>query len=213
MLKQFISLLLFFLSSLCFSFPCLAQVKEPKGFFEDNYVGKITEKEKGNNNTPQQFEYPNSKQATPSQSIESKAALPLLAKETATPQPEATFSEDELKKALRIDQINLIVSPLDSQHLDHILGEAVSLSYDYKLPLGRIIVVGAFYEPLLNMSHIYALQLRGVSLEDMAELPQKYPVKKSPTWIIVTEKGEVLLEGIDSIKGMISKDSKLVLRQ
>ena len=80
----------------------------------------------------------------------------------------------------------------------------------YKLRAGPVISIGPL--PFMSLGDSLIITGTGFPLREARELPTRYSaVKKLPTWLVETEKGEVLLEGLTSIGKYIHPDGYLLL--
>ena len=85
------------------------------------------------------------------------------------------------------------------------------LAIRFELPVSEVLVVGGIGlendQPILA-----ALGVMGGQIKIVETAEEEYPIKQSPTWIVETAQGKVLLEGIDSIDKFFNSRGEFVER-
>lgn len=117
----------------------------------------------------------------------------------------------ESKEGNKIIWLGAIINSTDSKHTVEKLKELNEEANKYDLMVGPVFLVGntdiASVHEMLG-----PLQKRQGLIDFRSEIPKKYKeVKSSPTWIMQTEKGQILLEGTGALKRNFNKSGQLVL--
>lgn len=98
-------------------------------------------------------------------------------------------------QALAILSVSAILSSKEPEHLFAKLKEFTDTVFEYKLKPDKIYVVG-FINRITDAPLDWAkISIKGGQIAIVDQVPEKYPVKLSPSWIIETKKGEILIEG------------------
>ena len=182
--------------------------------FEHNYAGKIMEgegREGGAKPRPSvELKTPQAESERPSTEENPQFVAPT---DTPTPQPSPspsqTISPADLLHGIKVLRIGAIINGMEEGHRNEMISKLVNFSISSHLPLYKAYVVG----PMLgsgNSGDLFALSLQGGTLEGVTAPPQEYTVTRSPTWILETEKGDVLLEGLPEIEKFINSQREFV---
>lgn len=123
--------------------------------------------------------------------------------------PDLEASSEETK-GIPTDKIGAILDARDSGRLKTSLSEMIRLSNLYDIEVGPIYLLGA-PSPDEDLMNIFgSMALRGAKVTLRSTPPEEYPVKTSPSWIVSTSQGEVLLEGITDLSSYINSKGELV---
>ncbi|HMO01455.1 MAG TPA: hypothetical protein PKD37_04850 [Oligoflexia bacterium] len=92
--------------------------------------------------------------------------------------------------------VGLIVNSLDKEHLRLVLSDLVEAAVSNDLTIGDVYAIGNIGN-LISLRESSQLAAREGWIRAVSEVPPKYAaVKTSPTYIIHTPEGEILIEGL-----------------
>lgn len=114
-------------------------------------------------------------------------------------------------KSLPIVRIGVILNTLNQQHASEVLDELSALATKYDYEIGTIFSIG---NPgsVAHSDAFMKLLLRGAKLHDQVRVPEAYnAVRLSPTWIVQTQDGQVLLEATGPLKSFLNERGELLL--
>ena len=107
--------------------------------------------------------------------------------------------------------VSAIVSSTDFKRFKSQLESMISVCETYDIPLGDLYVVGIFdvRDAELQQLLLQFTICRG-DVKLVKHVPKKYPVLRSPSWIIETGAGEILLEGVERISEYIDNQGSFI---
>jgi hypothetical protein len=116
--------------------------------------------------------------------------------------PQRNFSEVDTSKETLTNEagrpvkwIGLIVTSDPPAQMSQVFKTMQKLVRRHDFGVGLIYIIGTRLSPQ-NGSILNELMMRGGELKVRGRSPKHFSAKRSPTWIIELEKGEVLLDGI-----------------
>lgn len=104
---------------------------------------------------------------------------------------------------LVVTALSVIVSTANHEHFLQAIEQFNSIMSSRNLQPGTLYMIGPAINPvdLFQSGNVLGpLLSRGGLPMSLFEIPKKYDVKASPTWIIETESGEILLEAVPSLE-------------
>ena len=110
--------------------------------------------------------------------------------------------------APKIKRIGAVLNGLAAGHIDRCLKELTAITKERELTLGTLYVVG-IGDGYTKSTDIGEFVKAGGGIMDAWILPDYLPVKRSPTWLLETEQGLVLLEGV-SLARYITPQGKFI---
>lgn len=130
---------------------------------------------------------------------------------TALPETEELASDP-----IPITRIGAIWNSEDKEKLPELLGELNVAITEKNIRPGIIYLVGQAIDPTeyFDSGNLFGplFAAGGVPLS-VPKVPPKYPVTSSPTWIIETEQGSILLEGVYSLSRYVNASGEFVDRR
>ena len=112
------------------------------------------------------------------------------------PQDEPAKIRDSGPRGTKVVWLGMVVNAMDEKHYVSQLQKLIKLVDHFDLDAGRIYRLGASE----NSEKITTLEKyvlgRGGSVKFVGYVPHEYNVTSSPAWILRTESGDVVLEGI-----------------
>lgn len=199
--------LLSILLSVTISNICLAE-EGPKEFYQDQYA-----------KTPMRREVKNEESRTrktdPKQSIErqeTNATTETSRIKEITVLHEEQNQKEERKKEIEIQAISLIVNCKDQKHCEKSLVKFTKLVEKHDLQVGDIYLLGS-YDVFLPLRRILMnLTVRGAKTHFNDSKPEHLKqVTSSPTWIVQTNQGTVLLEALSNFSSYFSQSGALLV--
>jgi hypothetical protein len=133
-------------------------------------------------------------------------------KELAEPtkKPIENYSYED-REGTKIIWVGAVLSSSNSDHIVEKLDELAEEAVKFDLMLGPIFLVGNTDVEAISR-HVLKLEKRQAIITYRHEVPAKYSaVKLSPTWIMQTAKGQILLEGLGPLKQNLNKNGELIL--
>lgn len=123
-------------------------------------------------------------------------------KDSSPDKPKAFADIDTFTETLRdspgekVSWIGLVIATNQKQKTELALKSLRKITRRHDLRVGQLYFIG--FKNLLfeDRNLLIEFGLRGASINVDGEVPSNLPIKNSPTWIISTQKGETLLEGI-----------------
>lgn len=125
---------------------------------------------------------------------QSKDSKEVLKQSAAVTQEELTgFS-----KVVPIKNVAAIISSAETPHFEKSIKQLIDLVDKKQVKLATIKTIGDF-NLVMNNPLLPALVARGGMIAFLDEVPEGYPVTLSPTYIVNTEEGQILLEAVGEI--------------
>lgn len=110
-----------------------------------------------------------------------------------------------------IQSIGVILNGLDRKHFDQYLEELADVLKERKLPLGELYLIGTGRAYSSAEKDDY-LRKWSLPLNFIHSPPKPYDkVSRSPTWIIQTAQGRILLEGLTNLSRYVNDRGELVV--
>lgn len=188
------------------------ELKEPKRIYEQGFVGGVFKQ--AGKPTPKTAKNRVTTETKEQEDAHEPAGL-------FEPEVQATpFSADAEQEDVFGDQrgtpvvwVGAILESSDSQHLKENLEELTSLSTRFDWMLGPVLIIGVPDKKIVA-PYVLKISARSGVLQLRPEIPEKYKaVKQSPTWIVQTAKGQVLLEAVGNIKKFFNKKGELLIEK
>jgi len=177
-------------------------LKSPTGFYGSDFV---TEREKERQKKEESLhKEKNIEDNTRGPMLErgDDAGFRQLGEEKDIPEHDTTDSDRNVMHSARgvpVSFVSLVVNGLETDHAYEMIHQLSELCLKYKITPGMIYVVGML-DIHTDAPYDYArVVARGGGFKLDAEVLDKYKISHSPSWIVVTEKGDVVLEGVSSI--------------
>lgn len=186
----------------------LAQTKEPKSFYDSGYAdsplkGSPSESHKAQ--APDRVVAPEARVKLRDSGHEDQTAR------TSTPATE--FSKEKLSgKPLPINSLSLIVDTGDNEQVFTALHDMAELVVRYSIHPGAIFLYGNPQIPSDAPYDWVTLVTLGARISSQPDILEKYPVKSSPSWIVDTPEGEIVLEGFSTPEQFLNSDGKFIQR-
>ena len=115
------------------------------------------------------------------------------------------------KPGIKIEAIGIIVNADDVPHFAAHLKTLTRTALKLDIPIQKTLVMGDFLKFMRSKESrdmvgdsLFWVPMLGSQLKPTRRFPKEYNVKLSPTWILSTKKGEVLLEGVTNLKKYIN---------
>jgi hypothetical protein len=201
----------FYFAAICFLCitlivtPITAEDSRPADFYKDNFAINPFD-----NNKNAQSTVAGSKGSSTQQNSSKAKQFPGLAENNPQPQAGATKSSLEGFDVQSVISIGAVINALDKEHLGIYTKKLSDLLVERNIPAGQFYMrhlVGT----LPDLQSFMRLIVYGATPRYISTLPEKYAMlTASPTWIIQTEKGEYLLEGVEALERFITADGGFV---
>ncbi|MCB0355106.1 MAG: hypothetical protein KDD64_16355 [Bdellovibrionales bacterium] len=125
----------------------------------------------------------------------------------------------EVSRGDKIYSIGLLVNGVDKDHLMKHAQTAVDVAAKHDLIISQIAAVGLIQPgkknvvnaaPLFNSPLAFSVIALDGHFFPLLKMPDDFPVTRSPTWVINTAKGSILIEGLENIDKMINQYGEYV---
>lgn len=124
---------------------------------------------------------------------------------------ESILDEDA---GLAVLEVGAILNSDDAEHYRDVLLELADVAREHDFKIGRIETIGDMRNLGQHLPESLKLLARGATIHAKSRPPEKYKnIKKSPTWIVRTDQGEVLLEGVRPLARVFSRKGKLIFER
>lgn len=183
--KTFFCLLIF---GCCLNFNVEAQeYKRADSFFKRGEANTVFQKNKQNGFINNQE---NKKEPLPSQT----AIKPAKKTQNNILQVRPTPSGESTAKGKQVITIGAIIDGTNKRHYEQCIQSLFKLSDKFEFDLDKIYITSLLNN--IDKESILSLLVRGATVSPVPAPPEEYNVTASPTWIVQTEDGQVVLEGI-----------------
>lgn len=109
-----------------------------------------------------------------------------------------------------VRSIGVIMNSLDQAHVDGTLARLVETSLDLSIPINTVYSRGPL-PPLTKRADMFGVSIQHGEMNFDTDLPLRFrEVKRSPTWILDTAQGEVILEGVQNPRGYLTQNAEFV---
>jgi len=125
-----------------------------------------------------------------------------------TPTTPVIDPRDKLE-ATPIRRISAVLDATDSEHYEGYLKQLVDAGFKFNLKVGEVYSLGEL-PPIKDNEVLLGIKVLGGDFLMVNAPPQKYPVKKSPTWIMKTVRGEIILEGFPELGRFLNSRGQYV---
>ncbi len=122
---------------------------------------------------------------------------------SSTPTPQESPVEETA--GIPISEVKVFVNAFERSHLLDVVSEYGSIAAKYNLTSSGLIAVGGFFGRDDMPPEMTRLLLLGTPVAPFGLVPPKYKVERSPTWVLTTEKGEIVIEGFMSIEKFLNR--------
>lgn len=115
--------------------------------------------------------------------------------------PKAIGEEDftGLTRAVPVNAIGLVVNSMQKDHYEETLAKLLALADNHKLKISTIYTLGDF-EVATSSPALPAIVARGGVVRVVNEIPNGYDISLSPTFVVKTGEGEILLEAVPNLE-------------
>lgn len=106
--------------------------------------------------------------------------------------------------------VNAIINGMDREHMYRQLMELSHVVLKQKVPLGAVYLIGSNWE--LTEQEMQELRAKVGFYPGVwwSTVPSGYRITRSPTWVLQTREGQILLEGIEGLRDYINKNGEFV---
>ncbi len=113
-------------------------------------------------------------------------------------------------KRLKIQSIGVLLGAMSQEALTAQLEELQDYIVKYKIKPGPVMAIGPL--PFMSVGDSMILTGHGVPLREERALPARYSqVSRLPAWLVETEKGEVVMEGLLSLRKYVNPEGYLAV--
>ncbi|MBN8549124.1 MAG: hypothetical protein J0M12_07415 [Deltaproteobacteria bacterium] len=117
-----------------------------------------------------------------------------------------------LMRALPVRSIGGVLNSADAEHYEKSLQQLSEFAEKKNLDVGTIYTLGDM-KTATNSPFIPKLVARGGVVRIVSNIPKGYDVSLSPTWVVKTSEGEVLLEAVGSLDKYFNPQGEFLDRE
>ncbi|MCB0318894.1 MAG: hypothetical protein KDD56_09065 [Bdellovibrionales bacterium] len=174
-------------------FSCIAQA-QPKDFYEHDFSKRPLEETQGS--------------FSEEKTIKDKAS---------TSNPKSVESSKDSNNSItesfspgtKIQSIGVVLDSENKKHFEETLWHLKELAVKHEFPVGEITAWGGFPEGM-DEKLITTLFILQAELNVAFEPADTYSITQSPTWVLKTQDGVILLEGINKIDRFFNKKGDFI---
>lgn len=149
----------------------------------------------------------------PEINLETESPNPMQNQESESVQIEQSISAPTVskeKEGVIVKTIGAILSPKDKESFEKSVTTFIEAIDRYDLIAGPVYFVAppGFIPDAEKV--LYPLGLRGADVSFGTGVPEQYKVKLAPTWVVSTVKGDVILEGFQSLDQFFNRQGMFV---
>ncbi len=199
----------------------LADEQSPRGFFAENYVNQgfsEPSREQVPENVVVEIDQAEPEDPGPGKAQfksldDLKSSRKIAPSAAAGPLPESNTRVSNVSTSQhgeRILSLGLIVNGTDEAHAKYSIEELIQTAKNFSIALNTVYAVGGMAratEKLPAVEYIWA-KTEGAKIKLARIVPKEYPVELSPSWIVETEQGLVVLDGLNSINTVINSQGR-----
>lgn len=199
----------------CPALPVYSQDVSPKNFYKRDFAGSTFDSVQ--NPSKRRDKTKPSVKETIDQLAEEKEDSKF--QELTGPEVQSAAAEEDLSyeeaEGIKALSISLIVNSDDREHYFKALKELLEVSKLRKIDTGAVMALGNHQQKLFQdikyrELHIEVLKQKG-RFSYPKEMPDQYKtVKLSPTWVVQTEKGRIILEAPGRLRKFFNKKGEVV---
>ncbi len=117
-----------------------------------------------------------------------------------------------LERAIPVKAIGGILNSLDPEHYQKSLEQLTSLAISRDMNIGTIYAIGDM-KVASDTPYMGKIMARGGVVHIVSNIPKGYEVSLSPTWIVKTDEGEVLLEAVGGLDKYFNQRGEFIDRE
>ena len=213
----------------------VARAEDPdksKGFYDKNFAETPLKKREGGRFPDGSFPTPKSGSNTPEQYLPDKSTqqqIEKLLKDSKSGEWQREMGADNksvapmksdapqgdltgLMRAIPVRSIGGIINSLDAQHYTNSLQQLTDFARAKNLNIGTIYTLGDMRIATEN-PNVPKVVARGGVVRMVSNIPQGYNVNLSPTWVLKTDEGEILLEAVGPLEKYFNQKGEYLDRE
>ena len=117
-------------------------------------------------------------------------------------------NNQEIVSGSKIISLGLVVNAINKKHFSQVMEKLMTTVDDFDLDAGQIYLNGIINESMYPL--ITPMVARGSIASSHFTIPEEFNISYSPTWIIQTSEGRILLEGVSNLRRYINKKGEFV---
>lgn len=125
------------------------------------------------------------------------------------------FNKSVFAEGKEVVSLGVIVNSLNASHAVAILEDLAKKTKKLGLPASPVILVGTQGSAAVIFQQINAHDPTGLTAYELLgslifsmNIPEKYPVRSSPSWVVRTTGGEYVLDGVQSLDRYVTSDGR-----
>jgi len=131
---------------------------------------------------------------------------PSLAADASAPSP--TPSPQPQPGGLKVLSIGAVINSYNEKHFNAEVDKLLKVADKYDLNVGEVFTIGP--ETKENTKNDLPLLARGAVIVPQFFIPAEYDIRVSPTWILTTSEGQILLEGVTSVERYLNMRGEFI---
>lgn len=113
---------------------------------------------------------------------------------------------------IKVSELSLVVNSIERTHFKQTFSEYISTLRKLKIKAGTLYAVGAYPDEFMlapSPESLEFIQKKGRFIP-VTKAPKEYKVTLSPTWLVKTSQGVVVLEGIEDPKVLLNAKGEYI---
>ena len=212
MISKFNQILPLFVALALVNSPMVLSEERPDSFFKKDYLSESQKPQK-----------PKAKKAQKESSLSNDQKVDQSPKNILD-QEEGEVESGSLayleEKGIPIRTIGVVINGRNREHFAKHVGNLVHVASSLDLIVSQVAAVGMFVpgkeNPLMDGLYFSPQALGLIALQGQLapylEVPKKFDIDKSPTWVLNTAEGTVLIEGLDQFWLYLNRKGEYVNR-
>lgn len=200
---------IFLCACLALVWPSLAQEKPgPKNFYRRDFAAGTgfegKEEPPGKSITPENARHGEDPIKPPQESPDER--------QTRTTQPEQGAASSDDEKGIPVLGIGAVLNSLDKDHFFASIKELSDTAIRFDLGIGEVYAIGTVLSAFDTNQDLIRIFARGGGISIRSTAPEAYKVGRSPSWILYTKEGEILLEATGPLAANFNQKGEFVDR-
>lgn len=176
--------------------PVGAESKDPDSFFKDGFVSGILTEKKHSVVSPKKSK--------------KKNAVVQEGREAAEKDVSPLGAVPEIQSGTPVRGISAVIETRDKKHAEQMMNSLKNLVLETLIPVREVYLLGSTKGCDIKQAS-FVLTMAGGRTFVTTALPQRLAsIERSPSWIVSTSEGEILLEGIENISDYISTKGEFI---
>jgi len=197
-----------FLFLVIYFYSCTSFAQESSPFFDKNYAqNPLSESKEIREDKELERNHIQQKKESSSDIEEKSRTLDFKSPEDFVLTSQDVFSD---KPGILVNWLGLIVNTQETSNFNLSVSELLLVASQFDLAIGQVYFMGHSQALLKEFKKVGSIVARGGVVKMLETLPEKYQVERSPSWIVSTNKGEFVLDGVLKLNRFFNKKGEFL---